>query len=102
MTDKELLEHAAKAAKFDFVPSKDGGIGWIGGILHKPWNPLRDDGDALRLAVKMKMDIVIGQSVKVVCVINDHNVSRVILPLDEDPYATTRRAIVMAAAGIEG
>lgn len=66
MTDRELLELAAKAAGSD-VFELDGGwvqkIGkeidglerWVG-----RWNPLEDDGDALRLAVKLEMQICQG------------------------------------------
>ena len=61
MTDKELLELAAKAAglivRDDVGQSDDGlAIGNGDGDLVS-WNPLADDGDALRLAVKLKIDI---------------------------------------------
>ena len=50
MTDRELLELAAKAAGYwaaDFnCPAN---------LPHKNWNPLTDDGDALRLAVRLEM-----------------------------------------------
>lgn len=59
MDDKELLERAAKAAEMDCrmrycEP-------WNGMALYTPqdgyfgptWNPLKDDGDALRLAHKL-------------------------------------------------
>ena len=46
MTDRELLELAAKAAEI-----KD----WVDGWSDKFWNPLTDDGDALRLAVKLDL-----------------------------------------------
>ena len=57
MTDKELLELAAKAAGYGFE--------WFGPHFHITvddrrftfWNPLTDDGDALRLAVKLKIQI---------------------------------------------
>ena len=47
MTDKDktLLEMAAKAAGFP--------AGWV----LQGWNPLTDDGDALRLAVNLNIDI---------------------------------------------
>lgn len=103
MNDRELLEVAARAA--GYKPH-----GWDDDINRLrvegedgpglPWNPLMDDGDALRLAVKLKMDVTIGQSVKVVCATNDCGASRVVLPLGDDPYAERRRAIVEAAAEI--
>ena len=46
MNDKELLELAAKAAG---VEDEMLLFGW--------WNPLTDDGDALRLAVTLNIDI---------------------------------------------
>lgn len=60
-TDRELLELAAKAAGFsDYYVSE-----WAGGasLMYYPdrnfgpsvWDPLNDDGDALRLAAKLVM-----------------------------------------------
>ena len=115
--DRELLELAAKAAGIavvrarlhdpacqDFLirgsvrnPSQDLG----------PWNPLADDGDALRLAVKLNIAVWFvsyphgltgfpgGDFVKAV------GISVVHIPLDVgDNAAATRRAIVQAAAAI--
>jgi hypothetical protein len=80
MTDRELLELAAKAAGNGFV------IGY--------WNPLTDDGDALRLAVKLGLIVECGRAW-----ISRHGpmFGEDVLP---DPYAATRRAIVRAAAEI--
>ena len=77
MTDKELIELAAKAAGY---PPDDSA--WDDEI----WNPFEDDGDALRLAVKIKW---VPSRVEVVG-----------LSMNEDPYAAARRAIVRAAAEI--
>lgn len=52
MLDRELLELAAKAAGIDYRPQYDlvkTSIGW------DTWDPLTDDGDALRLAVKHRL-----------------------------------------------
>jgi len=90
MTDKELLELAAKAAGYALRDDvfQDGDWIFIGageGDL-EPWNPLTDDGDALRLAVKL-------------CLMDEHSV--MMGQFDgEDPYAAQRRAIVRAAAEI--
>ena len=46
MTDRELLEAAAKAAGKN--AASDGVI--YAGFVSREWNPLTDDGDALRLA----------------------------------------------------
>jgi len=111
MTDRELLELAAKAAGFIYKivdnvlyvqrkrnPKDD----WYG------WNPLTDDGDALRLAVKLNLFIfhswtyAKGEDIPYANVVVDNAEQKV--PSGEikgnDPYAATRRAIVRAAAEI--
>jgi hypothetical protein len=110
MSDRELLELAAKAADLEINSYSDSGL-WI---KQKPipglyptdrrlWNPLTDDGDALRLAVKLDMvllinrvdewtDVEFGYSVK--------DVRRLREGHGSNPYAATRRAIVRAAAEI--
>lgn len=58
MTDRELLELAAKAALIEY-----GGYDPKRGLLlyyehpaePSAWNPLEDDGDALRLAVDLRL-----------------------------------------------
>ena len=98
MTDLEMLELAARAAGIEgkwsewdhaYGDYRERGLDYGG---HTLWNPLDDDGDALRLAVKLglwvhigKYDVAIeGTSVEESCV--------------KCPYAATRRAIVRAAA----
>ena len=104
MNDRELLELAAKAAglnvKAQSVNSDDRWLGFIVGEKHtrekKFWNPLIDDGDALRLAVKLRLDVMcheIGAHV-------DNDISYSSEISHNDPYAATRRAIVRAAAEI--
>jgi hypothetical protein len=99
MTDRELLELAAKAAE---IQSR-----WYCGQLVKidsngldvgAWNPLDDDGDALRLAVKLGLDVwahgprtQVGNPKTGFCLEQEHY---------SDPYAATRRAVVRAAAEI--
>jgi hypothetical protein len=60
-TDRELLELAAKAAGIDLAGwSEYRSAFWLGGSVVNqlmPWNPLTDDGDALRLAVKLRIAI---------------------------------------------
>jgi len=73
MSDRELLEFAAKAAGWTagFVTNTSapdviiGAMVDTGGEIFGPWNPLTDDGDALRLAVKLKLDIAIDDHVQV-------------------------------------
>jgi len=84
MTDRELLELAAKAAGIEVhtIEDADGVVHWDG------WNPLADDGDALRLAVRLNLWEAVRDGYQ-------HADS-----LDTDPQAATRRAIVRAAAEI--
>lgn len=62
-TDRELLELAAKAAGAEYeIDPMTGAIeivSEIGGVSGV-WNPLTDDGDALRLAVKLSLEIAWG------------------------------------------
>ncbi len=109
--DRELLKLAAKAAGLALVEVPVGHTdmdywAYPAGTAPntaKPWNPLTDDGDALRLAVKLCLEIapIEGGGVDV-----GHTTERE--PFGEllatecgpDPYAATRRAIVRAAAAI--
>lgn len=117
VTDREIVELAAKAAGIQIV--------WYSASPSIPeypvlataegkptsygWNPLTEDGDALRLAVKMGLAISIdsieqetlahheqaiqGSPEKWMC----HPTTK---GGEEDRYAATRRAIVRAAAEI--
>ena len=54
MTDKELLESAARAAGYVLLTN---GQAYSQDAGNFDWNPLTNDGDALRLAVHMFRDI---------------------------------------------
>ena len=103
MTDRELLELAAKAAGTEGVISVDHKFIWTKNATER-WNPLQDDGDALRLAVKL--NLVVHPQEKCCYVylspeslLGFSGVSA--LEMNKgDPYAVTRRAIVSAAAEI--
>jgi len=105
MTDQELLELAAKSAglnvKAQSVNADDLWIGLIIGEKHtkekKFWNPLTDDGDALRLAVKLTLGVVFNGEEACVWLFDIESIEPV---TNDDPYAATRRAIVRAAAEI--
>ena len=91
MTDRELLELAAKAAGY-----KKRFVHYLG------WNPLTDDGDALRLAVKLGIEIIPDLQVNEVLTAfmvgsYGYNTAE---EIGTDPLAATRRAIVRAAAEI--
>jgi hypothetical protein len=94
MTDKELLELAAKAAKNEVIGYDERKGLWIKNRF-MAWNPLTDDGDALRLAVKLQMNIDIIEEGAGAHVINYRFCSEL---KNGDPYAATRRAIVRVAA----
>lgn len=101
MTDRELLELAAKAAGVDAVRDEHLGTYWFrlkpGQKINTMWNPLNDDGDALRLAVKLLFEIDMGRG----CIAIRHATGiKVLEAFNHDPYAATRRAIVRAAAEI--
>ena len=114
MTDRELLELAAKAAGLHVMGADTSsrivhGVPVFMGLTIRRddypsgyrWNPLTDDGDALRLAVK------IGRSRTLQLVVGvggadcqfDHPLVTA-FESGDDPYAATRRAIVRAAAEI--
>jgi hypothetical protein len=108
MDDRELTERAARASGKEV-------LGWIGDQIHTrdhadatpdigQFDPLNDDGDALRLAVQLNLQVLIGQG-------PDGDITWVRAPeeLDvegpserhgADAYAATRRAIVRAAAAL--
>ena len=117
MSDRELLELAAKAAgiaAFSFVehvkdydaPHYGAQALQVGSSSYETWNPIINDGDALRLAVKLC--IRLNREINCGC-----DIVEAIGPEDDnmgchcstesiegDPYAATRRAIVRAAAEI--
>jgi hypothetical protein len=103
-TDKKLLELAAKAAGYSVEYADDAGLLPYALPSGKDWNPLTDDGDALRLAVKLDMDIVFDFD-RVMVVFGNGDGTCITeyfyeLPNPTDRYAVTRRAIVRAAAEI--
>ena len=104
MTDRELLELAAKAASYNVKSHEDGTLysdcrcsGYWG-----VFNPLTDDGDALRLAVKLNLSICTGP-----CQSSATSIDGALygfFPKEDSiyqcQYAATRRSIVRAAAAI--
>lgn len=124
MTDRELLEAAAKAAGYGvdgYVPTYRDGEGWV--CIRPPddacpfqvvWAPLTDDGDALRLAVRLHLDVnqfPVTESEGIESCMGMVEVWRngdsdptsvELLQPGDDRYAATRRAIVRAAAAMVG
>jgi hypothetical protein len=108
MNDRELLELAAKAAGMKLVHAPDNGpcrgCQFIDG-KSAAWNPLNVDGDALRLAVRLNINIMgdHGDGSRVAQWDDPSDETRSIWERQEngdDPCAATRRAIVLAAAEI--
>lgn len=110
MSDRELLELAAKAAgiKLRWWDNSRNGLrvcndtGSVCKRLH--WNPIEDDRDALRLAVKLSMEVYHGDNdgPAVFAAVPKRNAmpAFVIEMHGNDPYTATRRAITRAAAEI--
>ena len=102
MTDRELLELAAKAAGIEidsWLNDSPVVVEMFRGHLpnYEDWNPLTDDGDALRLAVDLWIEVRVfngkahaGKQNKFWCT----------EAVGEDSHAAARRAIVCAAAEI--
>jgi hypothetical protein len=110
LTDRELLELAAKAAGLHFHGHRVG-LNYVNCYVSLTgdtddwfvWAPLTDDGDALRLAVKLRQMRVHIDVESTAAFRNDvhgmpHHFAGV--PHGDDPCAATRRAIVRAAAAI--
>ena len=103
MTDKELLELAAKAAGMRLNHQGQPTTGNYYDSADFNWNPLTDDGDALRLAVKLRMDVWVCEEQKTAAAeygLNGFYAGSCNEWLNDDPCAATRRAIVRAAADI--
>ncbi len=111
MTDKELLELAAKAAGIPNMRSvklRDIDGGSITCYHYEDetgetfgWNPLIDDGDALRLAVKLGLTHrIVGDTSEAFKENKVFSAYTSKEKINNDPYTATRRAITRAAAEI--
>lgn len=131
MSDRELLEKAAKAAGWTGWKSKHGYwnlespegeksshcLDWIrydpysgekfseptfaDALYSEGWNPLTDDGDALRLAVKLDISVFFRPNFVHAEIATSAHEGLVLQELPTpDKNAATRRAIVRAAAQI--
>jgi len=117
MTEIEVLELAAKAAGLKHVCYDSDYDGQLGLMLvddvgrhTNTWNPLADDGDALRLAVKLKINLrfswdgchdqydgVFAERGRMYC---EEEIGMKPNGYEFDELEATRRAIVRAAAAI--
>ena len=115
MNDLELLEAAAKVAcvRYDPAASKPhptSGPFWGLWLVFddepseyapRYWQPLTDDGDALRLSVKLGLDVSHNSFWNVIA--DHHTLPRrktIVMAHGADPCKATRRAIVLAAAAM--
>lgn len=96
MTDKELLVYAANAVGIEHPPGdhsihNDGRIWDCNSLCW--WNPLTDDGDALRLAAKLGLlhidELIVQYSNKTFDAV-----------VNGDMNKAARLAITLAAAGV--
>lgn len=100
MTDRELLKLAAVSCgelRGEWVNCD----AYFDGVLSR-WNPLTDDGDALRLAVKLGVNLSLPSSPNQVFIqVGERgSVPFALERIDGNPLSATRRAIVRAAAEI--
>ena len=121
MTDREMLELAAKAAGLEIIyhlqKERDeigfGDSGLWTNAAGSCWNPISNDGDALRLAVKLGLCIepypiyndterhsVLVTQRRRTDLLRERNPTEVAAIYSDDPFAATRRAITRAAAEI--
>lgn len=98
MTDKELLTKAAAAAGYDYWQS--GGYIILVEGAPRSWNPLRDDGDAFRLAMSLGIAVDPGDfDIEARHRDSDTCIYETVAP-DTETTAAARRAIVRCAAQI--
>jgi hypothetical protein len=116
MTDRELLEAAAKAAGYDDAEYQDGGdwmevrYGFREAVWSKKqddesgsgyWNPLTENSDALRLAATLRLSVHYSQyGPDLVAITSPCGIGIEQAVFNEDSMEATRRAIVRAAAEI--
>ncbi|MDU4249053.1 hypothetical protein [Pseudomonas sp.] len=105
MNDTELLTLAAKASGMEPPFDSLGGLrAWVGSADGGHWwNPLEDDGDALRLAVKLDIHVkryAGSTTAQELGSVESHTEHDHWPQNDNDQMSSTRRAIVTAAAKI--
>lgn len=112
MTDKEILELAAKAAGVNLQQWQSGFVELRNGIITH-WNPLHDNDGALKLAVKLGITVtpypiyaqqkhsVIAKQYRNTDSMREKNPTEVIETYNDDAESATRRAIVKCAAFME-
>jgi len=95
-TDREPLELAARAAGYSFKWGKDWHDKGAPLVDDKLWNPLTDDGDAFRLAVDLKIELMVTDQYANAC----FDMVVYSEPLGKDARKAARRAVVRVAVEI--
>lgn len=104
--EKEMLEMAAKAAGFAFAVIQGPHCfvyeKFMGNSRSpKLWNPLDDDGEAMRLAVMLDMSVMVNRVDGFTSVTYGYSEPSVVTEMhSDDPYGATRLSITRAAAEI--
>jgi len=111
--DRELISKAAKAAGYELSWDVSNRICWLraGGYVDRfnmdyPWSPLWSNGDALRLAARLNIDIVFNveeQTVQAIVPSPNNPDEGWTFTQDwaSDKLSAVRRAIVCAAAALD-
>lgn len=105
MSDKELLELAAEAAGIVAlrwgIDAPERQMSGEGQFIGATWNPLNDDGDALRLAADLRLKVLPGKHKGDGCTVETQRAGITgVTTFRDDKREQMRRAIVMAAAAI--
>ena len=104
MEKRELLEAAARAAGIEIEWDARGCFEVVDGISgnDETWAPIEDDGDALRLAIDLRMQIEIGiDGCRIYLSTSEKPIAGCSYSEVRDLYAATRLAVVRAAAAID-
>ena len=103
MSDRELLELAAKAAGLSLLWSRleDADLSPRLADSFFNWNPLTDDGDALRLVVALRLHVKPGKYIGDGCTVETQRDGIAgCTAFYDDKQEQMRRAIVLTAAEI--
>lgn len=105
MDDKEMLERAAKAAGIKLESRHMGGgryaLAIVGSASWTEWNPYTDSGDALNLAVKLRIAMMPRDDGGWDCIhFDEDGRERVLASCENGGAWSLRDAIVRAAASM--